>query len=138
MLDTNVALDWLLFADPSSVSLAAAIRLGQVRWIATPAMRDELAEVLRRGLAALRNADSAVLLAAWDAHAERLAAPTRPPPRTLALQCTDPDDQKFIDLAYAEGARWLLSRDRAVLRLARRAAAVGITITVPERWSAAA
>ena len=136
VLDTNVVLDWLLFADPSSASLAEAIRLGKVRWIATPAMRDELAEVLRRGLAVSRGADPPALLAAWDAHVQ-VFAEAAPLPGALALHCTDPDDQKFIDLAYGAGARWLLSHDRAVLRLARRAAAVGITITVPKRWSAA-
>ncbi len=40
----------------------------------------------------------------------------------------------FLDLAHAAGARWLLSRDRAVLRLARRAAALGLVIAKPEDW----
>ncbi len=135
MLDTNVVLDWLLFGDPSSVPLAAAIERGQVRWVATAAMRGELAEVLRRGLAATRGADLAAALATWDAHADPCAEPQRLP-ASAALQCTDPDDQMFLDLAHAAGARWLLSRDRAVLRLARRAAKAGFTITVPERWTA--
>jgi predicted nucleic acid-binding protein len=55
----------------------------------------------------------------------------------MGLQCSDRDDQKFLALAHAEGARWLLSRDRAVLKLARRAKHFGILISVPERWSAA-
>jgi predicted nucleic acid-binding protein len=59
-------------------------------------------------------------------------------PRCLALHCADPDDQMFVDLAHAAGARWLVSRDRAVLRLARRAAAFGIAIAAPEGWSAPA
>jgi predicted nucleic acid-binding protein len=134
VLDTNVVLDWLLFGDPTAAPIAAAIAGQRVRWIATAAMRDELAEVLRRGLAAARGSDPAAILAGWDAYAEILAEPVRLPP-ALSLNCTDPDDQKFINLAYASGAAWLLSRDRAVLRLARRAAALGITIAVPERWS---
>jgi len=133
VLDTNVVLDWLLFDDPSSRRFAAAIAQRQVRWVACAAMRSELVEVLHRGLAATRNADVAALLAGWDAHADLVAAPPRLP-GAVALQCSDPDDQKFLDLAYAETARWLLSRDRAVLKLARRAAGFGITITVPERW----
>jgi predicted nucleic acid-binding protein len=134
VLDTNVVLDWLLFDDRSAVPLAAAIVQQQLRWVATPAMRDEFAEVLRRGLAAQRNADPAALLAAWDAHAEMRAAPARLP-ASVPLCCSDPDDQKFLDLAHAAGATWLLSRDRAVLRLARRAARWGIDISVPERWA---
>jgi predicted nucleic acid-binding protein len=134
VLDTNVALDWLLFDDPSAAPLAAVIVQRQVRWVATLAMRNEFAEVLRRGLAARCNANPATLLAAWDAHAQILAEPARPP-ASVALHCSDPDDQKFLDLAHAAGAAWLLSRDRAVLRLARRAARFGIGICVPERWT---
>ena len=134
VLDTNVVLDWLLFGDPSSTPFATAITRRQVRWVTSPSMRGELVEVLRRGLAATRDADPFRLLATWDAHAAVLAEPPRLP-GTVALNCSDPDDQKFLDLAHAAGARWLLSRDRAVLRLARRAAAFGICITVPERWS---
>ena len=134
VLDTNVVLDWLLFDDPSAAPLAAAIVQRQVRWVATVAMRDEFAEVLLRGLAAQRNADPATLLAAWDAHAEMVAEPARLP-ASVSLNCSDPDDQKFLDLAHAAGATWLLSRDRAVLRLARRAARFGIGTCVPERWA---
>ena len=50
------------------------------------------------------------------------------------LRCSDIDDQKFIDLAVAARAVALLSADRAVLRLARRASAWGLAITTVERW----
>ena len=129
MLDTNVVLDWLLFADSAVAPLVEAVTAGRVRWLATTAMRDEFAHVLDRGLAAAQRADSAALLAAWDAHVCQQAG-TLP----QALRCTDPDDQKFIDLALAAGARWLVSRDRAVLALARPAALAGLLITPPAQW----
>ncbi len=66
VLDTNVVLDWLLFNDPRSAPVAAAIVQRQVRWIAMRAMRDEFAAVLQRGLAAARGADVSAVLAAWD------------------------------------------------------------------------
>jgi predicted nucleic acid-binding protein len=137
VLDTNVVLDWLLFSDPSSASVTAAITQGHVRWLATAAMRAELSDVLGRGLAAERDADLGQLFRNWDAHAQMVADP-EPPPGAAALRCRDPDDQKFIDLALVMGARWLLSRDRAVLRLARKAAAHRLCISVPERWGAPA
>jgi predicted nucleic acid-binding protein len=37
-------------------------------------------------------------------------------------RCSDPDDQKFIELAGASGAQALVSKDRAVLKLRRRCA----------------
>jgi putative PIN family toxin of toxin-antitoxin system len=131
VLDTNVALDWLLFQEPAVSALATAVAARRMVWVATDAMRSELAHVLARGLAAVRRADAAAVLAAWDTHV--VLRPTAPPHR---LTCTDPDDQKFIDLAISTRARWLISRDRAVLKLARRAAPLGLTIVRPAAWRA--
>lgn len=129
VLDTNVVLDWLLFGDSLVGPVAAAVTGGRVDWLATAAMRDELAHVLGRGLAASRGADAARLLGLWDRHARmRAAAPAH------HLACSDPDDQKFLDLALATRARWLVSRDRALLKLGRRAAVLGLAIVTPERW----
>jgi predicted nucleic acid-binding protein len=131
VLDTNAVLDWLLFRDPSMAPIAAAIASGPVRWIATAAMREEFAHVLGRGLAARRSLDAAGWESAWVNHCTfRESAP----PASPGLCCTDPDDQKFVDLALAAGARWLVSRDRAVLKLHRRAAAKGLAIVPPDRW----
>ena len=135
MLDTNVVLDWLLFNNPSSAHFAKAIAKCELRWVASLAMRDELAVVLGRGLAQARNADATAVLAAWDTHVT-VVEEASALPAALGLQCSDPDDQKFLELAHAEGACWLLSRDRAVLKLARRAARVGLRISVPEGWPA--
>jgi len=51
------------------------------------------------------------------------------------MRCTDPDDQKFIDLAATSGAQWLISRDRAVLKLRKRAFALAqLRIVSPAEW----
>lgn len=131
VLDTNVVLDWLLFKEPSVGALASAVTGARVRWIVTVAMRDEFVHVLCRGLAATRQVEVASLLAMWDTHA--LVLPAAPQHR---LRCTDPDDQKFVDLALAARARWLISHDRAVLRLRGRAADLGLTVLAPQRWAA--
>lgn len=134
VLDTNVLLDWLVFHDPSFSPIAAAIDAMAVRWLAAQAMRDECDAVLARGVGAARSPDLAAIDRSWRRHASILpAAPPaggHPPCR-----CTDPDDQKFIDLALHTGARWLVSRDRAVLKLAARARHTGLLILPPERWS---
>ncbi|AOJ10759.1 PIN domain-containing protein [Burkholderia mayonis] len=61
---------------------------------------------------------------ATDVQADRTDSPspadaTAPPPRPLP-KCKDRDDQKFLELAYAARADWLVSKDRALLKLARR------------------
>jgi uncharacterized protein len=133
VLDTNVVLDWLLFADPGVQALAAAIEQGRLRWIATAAMHGEFVHVLSRGLAAARHADTDRFEATWAQHcAEHPPAP----PAAAPLRCTDIDDQKFIDLALAAGARWLVSRDRALLKLRSKAAARGVVIVTPIQWCA--
>lgn len=134
VLDTNVVLDWLVFRDPSCLALGMAIEAGQLRWLATEALRREWDTVLARGVGAARTPDPLWLDATWKRHA-RLVPPAPPAGGHPPCRCTDPDDQKFIDLALHAGARWLLSRDRAVLKLAPRARRAGLSILPPNRWA---
>lgn len=130
MLDTNVVFDCWIFRDARCEALVQALAQGRLRWIATAAMREELVHTLGRGRLDPRWAvDGAV--AAWDAWAEQ-----RPEPAPTRLICSDADDQKFIDLAVGAGAAWLLTRDRALLRLRRRAALHGVTVAPPEQGPA--
>ena len=133
VLDTNVVLDWLLFRNPACAALDVSITTGQSLWVATAAMRDELVHVLARGSLDAWNADLPGLWAIWDRHC--VPWPTPPGVAAARLHCTDPDDQKFIDLAVACGARWLLSRDRAVLKLARGLREVGVEAAQPDAWA---
>ncbi|KVE29792.1 PIN domain-containing protein [Burkholderia singularis] len=60
------------------------------------------------------------------------------PPRPLP-KCKDRDDQKFLELAYAARADWLVSKDRALLKLARRTERdFGFRIAPPESFAARA
>lgn len=131
VLDTNVVLDWLWFDDPRVERLACAVRNGLLDWTATAAMRREFEIVLGRLPPRDPPRSTEQALASFD----RWSRPTQAAPVFERLRCSDVDDQKFIDLAVATQAPWLLSRDRAVLRLARRAAAFGLAIVVPERWA---
>ncbi|MCW5609119.1 MAG: PIN domain-containing protein [Rubrivivax sp.] len=132
VLDTNTVLDWLLFRDPGAQALAEALASGALDWVACPAMRTELAQVLSRPALARWRPDAGQLLAAFDRHALLHADPPRLP--APALQPSDPDDQVFVDLALACGARWLLSKDRALLKLAGRARLRGLAILRPADW----
>ncbi len=131
VLDTNAVLDWLLFDDPRMRDVAAAIEQGLLRWVATAAMRGEFTHVLGRRLAVAHSANPARLELAWGRHCDERPAAQQ---AAAQLRCTDSDDQKFVDFALATGARWLLSRDRAVLKLRRRATAHGLLIAPPEQW----
>jgi predicted nucleic acid-binding protein len=130
VLDTNAALDWLLFGDPAACPLGRAIEAGDVVWIGTAAMQREFAHVLEGGLAAQRGCLPGSVLAAW----QRLCQ-LQPVPGAAPWRCTDADDQPFLDLAVSSRAQWLVSRDKALLRLARRAQAIGLGIVTPVRWA---
>ena len=118
VLDTNIVLDAFVFNDPATLPLKAALAAGTLQWLATPAMRDELARVLGYPKIVARMAFYQVsadeVLARFDAQVRLVEAAPK-----VTLTCTDPDDQKFIDLAVAYKAL-LLSKDRAVLCMAKR------------------
>ena len=46
VLDTNIVLDAFVFNDPATQPLKLALASRKIQWIATKAMRDELARVL--------------------------------------------------------------------------------------------
>ena len=133
VLDTNVVLDWLYFRDPRCTDLADAITAGHVRWVASAAMRDELAHVLGRGIRGDRRGDNVRILETWDRWVRHADAGGAPAPHNL--RCTDADDQKFLDLAVQVRASALLSADRAVLKLARRARTIGLSIVDLDGWT---
>ena len=124
VLDTNIVLDLLVFADPAVRPLPPLLASGALRWIAAPAMRVELERVLGYPQIAPRldyyGLSAAQVLQAFDAQTHAVA----PAPRASAV-CKDPDDQQFIDLAVQHGAI-LLSKDQAVLRLRKRLMALGV------------
>lgn len=131
VLDTNTVLDWLVFKDAGMAPVVAALQGGTLRWLACEAMRDELARTLAYRTLAKWLPDSEHVLATFDRHVCILAAP---PPSPQHLRCSDPDDQVFLDLALAHRAQWLLTHDRALLRLARRARPLGLLIVTPKSW----
>jgi len=127
VIDTNIALDLLVFADPACAPLQAALDAGELRWLATAAMRDELARVLGYPQIVPRLAHcgrtSEAVLADFDRQAQQVGAAPR-----ASVVCKDPDDQIFIDLAVAHRAP-LRSKDRAVLALRKRLASLGVEVS---------
>ncbi len=120
VIDTNIVLDLLVFRDPAAAPLSEALGARRLAWLATDAMREELARVLGYPHLAARLArdggSAEGVLALFDDWSQRVEAA----PRAMFV-CGDADDQKFIDLAVTHAAM-LISKDREVLRMARRLA----------------
>ena len=132
VLDTNVVLDWFVFRNPGVAAVAGAVEQGRVQWIGSAEMLAELQHILVHAPLAGRQFDAEQVLTSTMSLMKLMVVPL-PLPLTR-WRCSDPSDQKFIDLAVTAQARWLLTRDRAVLKLARKAAPSGLLIQVPERW----
>ena len=133
VLDTNVLLALWIFADPTVAPLRAALESGELKPVRSAATDAELAEVLARTeLFAVPEARQAALLQGWVSQAEFVDAVVGAPWR-----CRDPLDQKFVDLAVTGGCRWLITRDKALLKLNRKSKATGLSITTPAGYAAA-
>lgn len=130
VLDSNVWIDILVFDDPHTRPILAALEQGTLCAPIDARCLGELARVLDYPQFVQRAVDKAAALAT----VARLTVPVDPPARdaTDAAQaqadarplpkCKDRDDQKFLELAHASSADWLVSKDRAVLKLAKRVA----------------
>lgn len=132
ILDSQAVLDWLYFEDPGTQAWEALRQAGAWTWIATQAMHDELAHVLGRGCLRPGARSATQVLADYRARVNWVEPGVAPNPR---LVCSDADDQKFLDLAVIRRTPWLVSRDKAVLKLRARAQRLHrITICPPALW----
>jgi uncharacterized protein len=157
VLDSNVWIDILVFDDPHTRPIRAALESGALEALIDARCLAELIYVLDYPQFAKRAVDKTAALATVsrltrfvepESTAERepndgtaatesaqtaSASAIRPLPK-----CKDRDDQKFLELAYAAKADWLVSKDRAVLKLARRIARdFGFQIAQPAPFVAA-
>ena len=133
VLDTNVVLDLLHFDDAAARPLLRALDDGRVRCVVTDATLEEWRRVLAYPEFALDSMQRAARLARYQDLSDTVAGLVA----DMALpRCSDPDDQKFIELAAAAHAQGMVSKDRAVLRLRRRCAPYFRIMTPAEavRW----
>ena len=144
VLDTNVCLDLFVFRDPRWATLLSALQRADVQAFTRADCRMEWTLVLGYARLGLSTAQQAARLAEFDqlialvpetAADDTAASAAIDSPRLP--QCSDPDDQKFIELAAACKADALLSKDKQVLKLARKLKKLALyRILSPEQWTA--
>jgi len=134
VLDTNVCLDLFVFRDPRWQSLLQAMQQGSVQAVTRADCRMEWTLVLAYTKLKLDAAAQEQIKAEFDALVTLLDPPL--PENAIKLPlCRDSDDQKFLELAYAANAAILISKDKALLKLARKTERAGLfRIMTPERW----
>ncbi|MCG7405441.1 MULTISPECIES: putative toxin-antitoxin system toxin component, PIN family [Caballeronia] len=121
VLDSNVWIDILVFDDPATRPIHAALVARTLEALIDERCLRELTRVLDYPQFVRMDVDKTAALASVARLSTLVAATIDENERPLP-QCKDRDDQKFLELAHASGAQWLVSKDRAVLKLARRVA----------------
>jgi uncharacterized protein len=122
VLDTNIWLDWLVFADASVAPIKAAVASGAAIIFIAPACEVELTRVLGYELSG-RTLDAqaqATALAHCCAIAQTSNTFATPHIIEALPRCEDPDDQMFLELARDCRADMLITKDRDLLTLATR------------------
>jgi putative PIN family toxin of toxin-antitoxin system len=144
VIDTNIWLDLFIFVDPRCSALEAAISRGSLNIVISERCRDEFDAViaLPRWEAAWQQRhgtpfDRAILQGRLRTLTQMVEVDTSAPPVSSLPLCSDPHDQKFLQLVAASGARGLITKDRALLKLARRMRAWNCHVMLPQDWNPA-
>jgi putative PIN family toxin of toxin-antitoxin system len=136
VLDTNVCLDLFVFRDPRWTALHEALCTGAIEAVTRDDCRTEWQLVLHYPHLKLDETRREQVAREFDA----LIRPHHcadEQMETVALPiCKDKDDQKFLELARDAQAALLLTKDKALLKLAGKARRNGLfAIMTPDAWT---
>jgi putative PIN family toxin of toxin-antitoxin system len=132
VLDTNIVLDWLVFGDLAVDALQLALDAERISLVTHQPALDELRRVLAYPQFELNAPEQLDVLQRYEALTEFATLPAGGPSLPNSFpRCRDPDDQHFLVLTYHVRAAALVTKDKELLRLQRRAAKLGLTILNP-------
>jgi uncharacterized protein len=118
VLDTNVLLSLFVFADSRYAPLRERLVNGDLLALTDARCLGEFRRVLTYPMFSL---DDGAQAAAFDAYAWLAEIIPQASGEQMTLpDCKDPDDQKFLEVARDGQAAWLVTSDKALLKLARR------------------
>ncbi len=126
VLDTNILLDILVFDDQRAHPLRSALSEKKIDAVATTKTIEELVDVISRPQFSLSPEQQKEIHIQWQSWSRLFDD------ASLAIapwKCKDRDDQVFINLAYSLKPAILISKDKLVLKIAKRAIKENIVIT---------
>ena len=133
VLDTNVCLDLFVFRDPSVKPFHDAIKANTFHVITRKDCREEWLRVLDYPKLDLNELEKERSKLEFDKLIHLISPEERD--HHLLPACSDKDDQKFLELAFDARAACLITKDKALLKLARKNIRNGFfRIISPEHW----
>ncbi len=137
VIDTNVCLDLFVFRDPRWQRLLAALQNGTVEAVTRADCRTEWLIVLGYAQLKLDENTRQRSMAEFDAVIHCLPNCVQQSDAVRLPVCKDRDDQKFLELARDAQASALITKDKALLKLASKTRRDGLfLIFKPEIWIA--
>ena len=139
VVDTNVCLDLFMFRDQRWQLLVDGLKSGEIEAVTSASCRMEFMLVLAYEKMQLSTESQAAIMQEFDQLIRMVELPTEPSAtHVIKLPlCKDRDDQKFLELAYASQADILITKDKALLKLARKTIRSQLfRIFSPESWLA--
>lgn len=140
VLDTNVCLDLFVFRDPRWARLYEALKNSEVKAVTREDCRTEWLLVLDYPHLPLNENSKQQSMLEFDALIQCLPSTESAAMHSTVLLplCSDSDDQKFLEAARDSRADVLITKDKALLKLAKRNARAGLfKIMSPEAWTLA-
>ena len=136
VIDTNVCLDLFVFRDPRWSALMAALESGEVEAVTRTDCRMEWQLVLHYSHLPISDETRPGFNQAFETYIKYVEPEALSPRTDIRLPiCSDPDDQKFLELALGTDAATLITKDKALLKLARKTAKLGLfSIIPPQNW----
>ncbi|WP_110253714.1 putative toxin-antitoxin system toxin component, PIN family [Undibacterium pigrum] len=133
VIDTNVCLDLFVFKDPRWSVLLEELGNGAIHAITRNDCRDEWLAVLNYPHLSARHDSAELVTAVFDRHITCIT-PAETSSYKLPI-CSDKDDQKFLEIARDTQAEVLITKDKALLKLARKIRQAGMfRIETPEQF----
>lgn len=136
VLDTNVCLDLFVFRDPRWTMLLDALQSGRLEAVTREDCRTEWRLVLRYPHLKLDDDRRTATMAEFDTLIRCHPIQEQTDEAARLPLCKDKDDQKFLELARDVRADVLITKDKALLKLARKTRRDGLfAIMTPEAWT---
>jgi putative PIN family toxin of toxin-antitoxin system len=126
VLDTNILLDILVFDDQRAHPLRGALTNKTIDAVATAQTIEEFQDVISRpqfDLSLEQQKEIDLQWQTWSRILDDVSIEVAP------WKCKDRDDQVFINLAYSLRPAILISKDKLVLKIAKRAIKENVVIT---------